>query len=472
MTRFLGRDRELQDLTDLLRKESASLVILRGRRRIGKTRLAEEFSKQFSKNYIFTGLPPSKQTTADSQRTEFRRQMRENKMANFEANDWGDLFSLVAQHCRTGRVLVVLDEITWMGSKDPNFLGKLKIAWDLYFKKNPRLILIISGSNSAWIGKNILSSTGFMGRVSYNLVLTELPLNQCVKFWGARQDQISSYEKFKILGVTGGIPRYLEEVFPEQTAEDNIFRLCFVKSGVLFSEFDNIFTDLFNGRHEKYREIMKCLANGPSTLEKIAHKLGRVKGGDITDDLKDLEETGFLSRDFTWHIQTGELSKLSQFRIQDNYVRFYLRYIEPKKAAILKGTVKTLPISWLSIMGYQFENLVLNNFHKVIELLNIPSHEIVTMGPYFQTQTSQRKQCQIDLMIQTKYNQLYVCEVKFEKGEIEKEIIKEVKDKIRRLERPKGYSCRPVLIHVNGVADTIIETEYFSKIIDFSELLD
>ncbi len=471
MRRFLGREKEIQGLIELQRKNSASLVVLRGRRRIGKSRLAEKFAEQFSKAYIFSGLPPSKNPTADAQRVEFRRQMHENGIPSFETNDWGDLFTSIAKHCQSGKVLVVLDEITWMGSKDPDFLGKLKIAWDLHFNKNPQLILIISGSNSTWIEKNILSGTGFMGRVSYSLLLKELPLHECDKFWGRKRDNVSPYEKFKILSVTGGVPRYLEEIIPDLTAEENIFRLCFTETGVLFNEFDIIFTDLFNGRQAKYREIVQSLVQGAATMEKIAERLGRVKGGDLTDALMDLEESGFLARDYTWHMNDGRLSKLSQYRLRDNYIRFYLKYVEPKRIAIKQGTFHELPSSWFTIMGLQFENLILNNLSRIIELLKIPPHEIITAGPYLQTETAHRKKCQIDLMIQTKYNQLYICEIKFAKREVDEQVINEVKDKINLLERPKGFSCRPVLFHVNGVSDHLIESEYFSQIIDFSQLL-
>lgn len=471
MTKFFGREKEIQGLAELLKKDSASLVVLRGRRRIGKSRLAEQFAEQFSKAYIFTGLPPSKKPTADSQRQEFRRQMHEKGISSFDVNDWGDLFSLLAKHCQQGRVLLVFDEITWMGSQDPDFLGKLKIAWDLYFNKNPKLILIISGSNSAWIDKNILSSTGFMGRVSYRLLLDELPLNECNKFWGAKRDNLSSYEKFKVLAVTGGVPRYLEEIIPSLTAEENILRLCFTENGVLFNEFDTIFTDLFNGRYGKYREIVKCLVHGSASLEKIAEQLGRIKGGDLSEALIDLVESGFLAKDYTWHMKDGMSSRLSQYRLRDNYIRFYLRYVEPKKIAIKKGVIKGLPPSWFSLMGLQFENLILNNFNRIIELLNIPAQEIIAAGPYLQTETSHRKKCQIDLMIQTRYNQLYICEVKFAKGMLDDQVTEQMSEKISRLDRPKGFSFRPVLFHVNGVADSILESEYFSQIIDFSQLL-
>ena len=107
-----------------------------------------------------------------------------------------------------------------------------------------------------------------------------------------------------------------------------------------------------------------------------------------------------------------------------------------------------------------------------IKFLNILPHEVVAAGQYLQTETNQRKKCQIDLMIQTRYNQLYVCEIKFAKSEVGIEVLKEVKEKLQRLERPKGMSCRPVLFHVNGVTDAVLESEYFSQIVDFSKLLE
>ncbi len=178
MTLFIGREYEMARLRELLNKKSAILIIVKGRRRIGKSRLLREFGKELERTYIFSGLPPNENTTAHSQREEFRRQLgRELEIRGISADDWGDLFWHLAQKTQEGQVLVVLDEITWMGCLDSEFLGKLKNAWDLYFSQNPQLILALSGSMSAWIKENILSSTGFLGRDSLTLTLRELPLN-------------------------------------------------------------------------------------------------------------------------------------------------------------------------------------------------------------------------------------------------------------------------------------------------------
>jgi AAA+ ATPase superfamily predicted ATPase len=225
MTLFTGRDEELQLLKQFLKKKSASFIVVRGRRRIGKSRLIEEFAKDLV-SYSFAGLAPYDQTTKESQLNEFSQQLAlqtHSPVVNF--NDWTTAFYYLGQHVRTGRCVIVFDEISWMGSEDHDFLGKLKNAWDLIFKKNDKLILFVCGSASSWIEENILSTTGFHGRISLALTLKELPLKNCNEFWGKYQQHISAYEKLKLLSVTGGVPKYLEEIDPTQSAEENSRRL-------------------------------------------------------------------------------------------------------------------------------------------------------------------------------------------------------------------------------------------------------
>lgn len=471
MSRFIGREHELARLKELLKKKSASLAVIRGRRRIGKSRLANEFAKEFPKTLSFTALPPDEKITPEMQRQEFARQMRRQKIARLGGDDWSDLLHDLARACTKGRVLVILDEISWMGSKDPTFLGTVKITWDQTFKKNPQLVLILSGSNSSWIEKNILSSTGFVGRISLRLHLKELSLAECNRFWGPQNGRVSSYEKFKILSVTGGIPRYLEEIAPKNPAEENIRRICFEKEGFLFTEFNDIFSDLFSKKSARYKEIVQQLVDGPLDFMQIVESLDRTRGGDISEYLNDLCESGFVSRDYVWKIKDGSLSRLSRFRLSDNYVRFYLKYIEPHQHQIENGTFKKLPAAWSSIQGLQFENLVLNNKERLLQILQIPPESVIAAGPFFQTATASKAGCQIDLLIETKFNNLYLGEIKFEKQPLGLSIVHEVKEKIDRLKIPKGFSIRPFLIHVNGVGDAVVESEFFSDIIDFGKFL-
>lgn len=180
------------------------------------------------------------------------------------------------------------------------------------------------------------------------------------------------------------------------------------------------------------------------------------------------------TRDFTWDIKNKKFGKLSRYRLSDNYVRFYLKFIEKHLQQIESNRYINHSIDklagWYTVMGHQFENLVLNNRMTLFKLLGIDPLDVVADNPFFQTKTTRRRGCQIDYLIHTTLNSLFICEIKFSKNILGSNIIDEVKEKIERLQKPHGYSCFPVLIHINGVSDTVKDSGFFYRIIDFSRL--
>lgn len=154
-----------------------------------------------------------------------------------------------------------------------------------------------------------------------------------------------------------------------------------------------------------------------------------------------------MTRDYTWNLHASSVSKLSRYRLCDNYLRFYLRYIEPNTLNILKDR-DALPRGIASIMGLQFENLVLNNTKRIQKILSISPEDIVVDNPYFQKATQKKAGVQIDYMILTRFHTLYICEIKFHQEALDLSVIKEVKQKMQAMQLPKGHSLRPVLIHV------------------------
>lgn len=474
-TPFIGREPEMERLKSLFSKRSASLIVVRGRRRIGKSRLLAEFGKEM-RTFFFSGMPPVAKMNAQLQREEFANQMQRAGLPLVNPDDWGNLFWALSKHTEKGKILVVFDEISWMGGKDPTFLGKLKTAWDMHFSKNPHLVMALCGSISSWIEENILSSTGFVGRITIDLVLEELPLHVCNAFWRPKEKRIAAFEKFKILSITGGVPRYLEEVNPELSAEKNIQNLCFTRGGLLVREFDTIFSDLFSRRSGSYKEIVTILADGSKELPEICKELKKSRGGLRNKYLDDLVKAGFVQRDFTWHLDDNKEGKLRRYRLSDNYLRFYLKYISRNLSKIEKGDfsnslVASLP-GWEGIMGLQFENLIIHNRKTLLKLLGISLDEVIMDGPFFQKPTKRQPGCQIDYLIQTRFQNLYLCEVKFSKKQIDKKVIEEIEEKRMRLKVPRQFSIRPILIHVNGVEDSVLDERYFDKVIDFSQLLD
>lgn len=474
MAKFIGRQEELKKLLALSKKKSASFVVVRGRRRIGKSRLIEEFSKYFDKFYTFIGLAPEEGVTPHDQLEEFSRQIAQQFTAPYARyKDWSDALWAIGERIKTGKVLLLFDEISWMGMSDPTFLGKIKNFWDNHLKKNDQLIFVVCGSASAWIEKNILSSTGFVGRISYTLTLEALPLSDCKQFW---PKNIAAFEKLKVLAVTGGVPKYLEEIDTKLSAEENIKQLCFTRGAILFEEFKQIFSDLFLRESLFYKRIVEVLVTGSKERNEICEILKTDPSGRISEYLTELELAGFITRDFTWNIKSGVDSRLSKYRLCDNYLRFYLKYIDKNLSKINRNSFRFKSLSslpeWNTIMALQFENLVLNNRFLVHQILNLGPNEIVSENPFYQHKTHRNPGCQIDYLIQTKFNTLYICEIKFSKNVIDSEVIKEVQKRIDAFNYPKGYSCRPVLIHVNGVTEDVVDSDFFASIIDFSLYLD
>lgn len=203
---FIGRANELKALNTLLDKKSASLVVIKGRRRVGKSRLVEEFVKH--QRFIrFSGIPPTNNITAQDERDVFAKQLgNQLGLPGLTVNDWADLFTLLYRQTFNSKVIILFDEISWMATKDPTFLGKLKNAWDTELSKNNQLVLILCGSVSTWIRDNIINSTAFFGRISLYINLEELPLFDCNKLLEYQGFKGSAYEKFKILSTMGGIP--------------------------------------------------------------------------------------------------------------------------------------------------------------------------------------------------------------------------------------------------------------------------
>ncbi len=169
-----GCESELKKLEDLSRSGRSCIVVIKGPRRIGKHRLTEGFGKD--KVFLpFSGLVPVKGITAQDQRDAFARELAALfQLPAFAFTDWSDGFAHLSRYLTNKSTVILFDEISWMSSKDPTFVPKLKVWWDLVLQNYPSVVLILYGSISTWIDKNIINSRALFGRVSLYLELTEL----------------------------------------------------------------------------------------------------------------------------------------------------------------------------------------------------------------------------------------------------------------------------------------------------------
>lgn len=474
--RFFGRDEELASLRLLLKKKSSSIVACRGRRRIGKSTLIREFARRNDLKLInIDGLAPRERQDNRDQLENFNLKLvKETGYGGPVPHNWVEAFkaldSVIADDAWT---VVLLDEISWMGRYDADFPGHLKSAWDADLKYHDKLILVVCGSVSAWIRKNLLENSGFGGRFSRDIVLQELPLPLCAKFWGERASQLPTHEIIDVLAVTGGVPRYLEEVDPTLSADENIKRLCFHADGPLFKDFPATFSDVLGETARIKGDILRLLSERAMTCSEIAAEFGRERGGGLSEILQELCDAGFLSDDCGCNPSTGKPARQGSYRLRDNYTRFFLKYIEPNLAAIRKGQYNFISLGmlpgWESVLGLAFEGLVVNNALSLLPFLHLQGVPILSAAPYSRRGTKHQHGVQIDLVIQTRKS-VHLIEVKRQR-EIGEEVETEVAAKRAKIKVPDGVALRTGLVYDGHLSEIVRGNAYFDALISARELL-
>ena len=115
----------------------------------------------------------------------------------------------------------------------------------------------------------------------------------------------------------------------------------------MFREFDQIFSDVFGKRAEGYKLIVEALARGSRTTSEISAALGKERSGHMSEYLEDLVLGGFLVRDAIFDPSTGRSTRTEKYRLRDNYARFYLRYVAPRRDVgvdlLRNGTLDSAP---------------------------------------------------------------------------------------------------------------------------------
>ena len=472
---FFGRGYYLDRLKNLLSKPIASVVTCRGRRRVGKSTLFEEFARRNGCRFIkIEGLAPKPDIKDRDQRAAFGSQLAlQSDLPELVPDSWLKAFHLLNSVIRDDAwTVVLLDEISWMGHDSPAFPGDLKVAWDNFFKKHDKLILVLCGSVSRWITDNIVKSSGFLGRRSLNFVLPELPICDAVKFWGDRLNDTSTREILDTLAVTGCVPKYLEEMNLSLDIAENVRRTCFSPDGYLFEDFEDIFSRVFGKSAMRKRNILAVLSSGPKTVSEIAQALGVVRNGTLAEELKELDTAGFVAQDRGINPETGRPALEIKYRIKDCYTRFYLHYIEPVRERVTKGlyaitALDSMP-GWDTMLGLQFETLVLNNFHALLPSLGLDRSNILSVGPY--TRRGKRGEgCQVDILFQTEYL-AYAVEVKRMKN-IDLSVIDDMKAKLSRFPRRENVTLRKALVYDGTLSPQVEERGYFDALIPARTLM-
>lgn len=406
--KFIGRTKELQILREPPLRGEAELVAIYGRRRVGKTALIEEAFKG-KLLFKFEGLEgQSEKNQLEHFRNHLKYYLPSNQVPE-KLTTWHVAFeklSLLLKTHEGTEVAVLFDEFQWMAEMKSFLISLLKSYWDNDFSRISNCKLILCGSVSSFIVKKVIRSKALYGRISKEIQLQPLHANQVQSFL----EGWSSAELLNAYLTLGGIPEYLNRLDPAESLTQNLTRLAFSPHGYFLNEFQRLFVSHF-GSSDIYEKIVRALSDGPKNLDQITKALKIKSGGTLSSKLEDLVLAGFIDRYYP--LGKGEKSNSVRFRIFDEYLHFYFKFIEPNLREIISGEIipeqVLLHSSHTQWLGYSFERMCLKNSALLADYLRF-SGISYRSGSWFKR--SDDISAQIDLAFVRADKVIVGCEIK------------------------------------------------------------
>jgi len=468
---FIGRTYELQQLQEKYNTKKSELAAIYGRRRIGKSCLVEKFAEDKEFFYKFEGIEG--ENTQGQMRTfakTLNNYIRDPFLEKIDFDSWPGLFQyltekLIDDKNRTKKLVLFFDEIQWMAVRRDRMVSIIKYYWDNYWKKM-NVLLILCGSIASFMVKRIIHSRALYGRITLEILLKGLPPDEAAKFF---EEKRSHTEILKYLLVLGGVPRYLEEINLNRSFNQNINTLCFSKNGLLVHEIDKIFYSQFK-EVETYLRIVSALKGNLLTFKDIAGKTAKKSGGSLRAAIELLVDAELV--EFFISLDRGWNSKFRKYRLGDEFLAFYFKYMEPNIRLIQNGGQTRLfeKVSadssdvWL---GFAFERFCLKHSAYLAEIMGF-KEEMLLAAPYFK---HGQEGFQLDLVYKRTDNVIVACEIKYYNAPVSPAVIPEMEKKCAGLEIPRGFTLEKALISLYGPDDALRDTGYFSYYVTGEDIL-
>ena len=334
---FVSREMELALLDDLYRRTGAQFLILYGRRRIGKTALVTQWSRGFDAPNLYW---MASQTSATNQLRNFSQALFQflnpdtTVTPTFSYPSWDAAFAEVARLAANQRVVIVLDEFTYVMQADPEVPSLIQKAWD-HLLKESQVFLILMGSLAGIIQRAALDyQSPLYGRATARLKLQPLS-------FGALADMLpnfSSEQRVAVYTITGGVPAYIELFDDDLNILQNLQQRIVTPANVMLSDAVFLLHEQLDDPRN-YVAVLEAIAAGFHRLTEIATMSG-IDRSNITKYLGVLRELGYVERLIPATVRRPEKSRKGRYVITDPYLRFYYRFLAPHRSAIEQGRVK------------------------------------------------------------------------------------------------------------------------------------
>lgn len=329
---FIGRAEELRFLEDRYAAKGGQLVVLYGRRRVGKTETLRKFCED--KPHVFyacTESPDEQQLIAFSERMLQKGLPAAQYIMRF--SDWKQALGSVSELPGEGKKLLVIDEFPYMVRGNSAIPSILQNLWDERLK-NENVMIILCGSAMSFVEKEILAEKNpLYGRAIGILKMNEMGFYDAIQF----VPNYGPLDKITTYAVLGGIPHYLKQFDDSLPLGENIRRSILSRGSILYSEVEFLMRQELR-ETATYNAIIEAVAMGNTKMKDI-HQKTQIEKTKLSVYLKNLIDLGILCREFPVADGVKEQANIQRglYQVTDNFFRFWYAFVFPNLSELEAG---------------------------------------------------------------------------------------------------------------------------------------
>jgi len=460
---MIGREYEQQVLCSMAESDEAQLVVVYGRRRVGKTYLVREtLGNRFT--FTHTGVEDG---TLREELLAFWDSLRDVGWTCDRPRDWLDAFSELKKYLQQStdqRKIIFIDELPWMDTHRSGFLKVFERFWNGWASARHDIMLIVCGSAASWMSKNVLRHKGgLFNRSSRQLYILPFTLCECEMLARSRGLQMDRRDLVSAYMVFGGAAYYWSLLDRSESLDQNIDRLFFFRNGELSNEFRRLYRSLFTNP-DPYVAIVTALGTrkiGMTRDELCECGGGIANNGNLTECLENLELSGFVRK----YSPLGRVKRGALYQLIDNFTLFYFKFVleNARHDEHFWSHAGTSPMrrAW---EGLAFERVCLEHLQSIKSALGISGVASSCSSWRHVAGCPGDKGAQADLVIDRDDRVTNLCEMKFTLGEyeIDSEEAARLRNRVAALSKELGERSN---VHLTLVASGGLKRNKYSNLV-------
>jgi AAA+ ATPase superfamily predicted ATPase len=320
---FLNRTEELRMLRERLAGTRAELLVVYGRRRVGKTELLTHLASGIRSLYFeatnTVALDQLRDLTAELARASGRDLLAAQQLTSWEA-----ALAAVSEFVGDRRTLVVLDEFQLLAGQAPELETVLSRWWRTSGRHLP-LVLVLAGSELSFFEDEVLSGQLY-GRRTGQLKLLPFLAREAALFHPGYDVQ----DRVRAHSVCGGMPYYLERFGDDRPLADHLLAEVFERTGLLRDEAELMLRQSISDP-TNHGAVLRSIAHGHNHNSQISQRT-QLSVGAVAKLIDVLERLGLVER--MRPITASPRSKKIAYAISDQFLRFHYRFVEPARSQL------------------------------------------------------------------------------------------------------------------------------------------